>query len=102
MKQTLLVLALFIAIGFANNYSDNPEEQIQPQIRHETHLGVDSIKCPDCGDSNCIYVQIEEEIVRAGGDGTDQQIKDAAEKVFILRGITDTTQKQIVLSNYYL
>ena len=102
MKQTLSVLVLFIAIGFASNYSDNPEEQIQPQIRHETSLGIDSTKCPNCGDSACIYVQIEEEIVAAGGDGTDQEISDAAQRVFILRGITDTTEQKIVLANYYL
>lgn len=102
MKQTLLVLALFIAIGFANNFSDNPEEQIKPQIRHETSVGIDSTKCPNCGDSGCIYVQIEEEIARAGGDGTDQQIYDAANRVFILRNITDSATIKNVLSNYYL
>ena len=44
MKQTLSVLALFIAIGLANNFSDNPAEQIQPKIRHEKSLGIDSTK----------------------------------------------------------
>ena len=44
MKQTLSVLALFIAIGFANNFSDNPSEQIQPKMRYEKSLGIDSTK----------------------------------------------------------
>ena len=95
--KTLYVAIAFILIGFASSYSDNPEENPQPKV-----INCTKTTCPKCGEKTCIYNQIEEEIVAAGGDGTDQQIYDAASKVFILRNITDSATIKLILSNYYL
>ena len=97
MKTTLTVCAFIISLCFAGNFSDNPEDKPLAPLHKET------VKiCPKCEDTSCIYYQIETEIISAGGDGTDQQILDAAQRVFILRGITDSVQIKNVLSNYYL
>ena len=95
--KTLYVALAFILIGLTNNFSDNPEENFSPKVEE-----CKGINCPKCEQKNCIYNQIEEEILSAGGDGTDQQINDAASKVFILRSITDSATMKIILSNYYL
>lgn len=95
--KTLYVALAFIIIGLANNFSDNPEENPAPKVEE-----CKDINCPKCEQKNCIYNQIEEEIVAAGGDGTDQEIYDAASKVFILRNITDSATMKLILSNYYL
>lgn len=95
--KTLYVALAFIFIGLANNFSDNPEENPAQKVEQ-----CNKPTCPKCDTDNCIYDQIEEEISNAGGDGTDQQIYDAASKVFILRNITDSPTMKLILSNYYL
>ena len=101
MKTLLTVLAVIITLCFADSLSDNPEVN-KPVPAFKKSADVDSTLCPNCSDTGCIYYQIETEIVNAGGDGTDSEIKAAAERVFILRGITDRATIKNVLSNYYL
>ena len=97
MKTTITITALILSLCFAGNCSDNPEETASnTNVQETTKI------CPNCEDTSCIYYQIESEIIAAGGDGTDQQIKDAAQRVFILREITDSLTIKNVLSNYYL
>ena len=101
MKQTFAVIAVILALTFADNLSDNPE--VNPATKQpQSTVKIDTTLCPNCGDTTCIYVQIEEEIKNAGGDGTDTEIQEAAQRVFILRNITDSATMQNVLANYYL
>ena len=100
MKTTIYIVATALIFCFAGNCSDNPEETASiPTVQNKAH---NEDICPQCSDTSCIYYQIESEIIASGGDGTDQQIKDAAQRVFILRGITDSATIKNVLSNYYL
>jgi len=93
MKQILLVSAIIISFCFADSFSDNPEANPSAKVTQETSI------CPDCGEDSCIYKQINEEVQ---GEGTDQEIYNAATRVFILRDITDSATIKLILSNYYL
>lgn len=56
-------------------------------------------KCPDCGETNCIYQQINNAVK---GEGTDQQIENAIQEVCKERGITDPKTIDLLRANYYL
>lgn len=97
MKKIIYISLTILSIGFASTCSDNPQEITAPKVED-----CKSIDCPKCGNKNCIYEQIEEEMENAGAEGTDKEIYDAASRVFILRNITDSPTMKLILSNYYL
>lgn len=99
--KTLTTLICIILIGFASNYSDNPTDK-QKANTQSIVTDLDSSHCPNCRDTGCIYFQINNEVIQAGGDGTDGEIREAAERIFILRGITDSGTIKNVLAEYYL
>jgi len=56
-------------------------------------------KCPDCGETNCIYQDINNHVK---GDGTDEQIETAIYEVCKERNITDPKTIDLLRANYYL
>lgn len=54
--------------------------------------------CPDCGETNCIYQQINNNV---SGEG-DQDIENAIQKVCKQRGIKDSATIELIRANYYL
>lgn len=56
-------------------------------------------KCPDCGETNCIYEQINGSVK---GEGTDQEIESAIYEVCKERKITDPKTIDLLRANYYL
>lgn len=56
-------------------------------------------KCPDCGETNCIYQQINNSVK---GEGTDQEIDQAIQSVCKERGIIDPKTIDLLRANYYL
>ena len=60
---------------------------------------IKEFNCPDCGDTNCIYQQINEEVK---GEGTDSEIMEAIKTVCKERGIKDSATVELLKANYYL
>lgn len=58
----------------------------------------DGNKCPDCGEVNCIYQQINDRVK----EGTDQDIENAIQSVCKERKITDPKTIDLLRANYYL
>jgi hypothetical protein len=56
------------------------------------------VVCPDCGETNCIY----EDIDTISGEGTDSEIEAAIQAVCKERGITDPKIIDLLRANYYL
>src|SRR5688572_25430549 len=55
--------------------------------------------CKDCGETNCIYEQINNAVE---GEGTDSEIEQAIQDVCKSRNITDENTIDLLRANYYL
>lgn len=55
--------------------------------------------CEDCGETNCIYQEINNNVQ---GEGSDQDIMNAIYKVCKQRGISDEKTIDLIKANYYL
>lgn len=84
-----IALSTYLVIGFA--CSKHEKKQVAP-------VAIITI-CPDCGQSNCIYQEINEAVK---GEGTDSEIEAAIQSVCKERGITDEKTIDLLRANYYL
>jgi hypothetical protein len=95
MRKLLIAATLIISLVSCKNKS-----VMQSNVERHFKSDISNIKvCPDCEETNCIYQQINDSVK---GEGTDQNIMDAVQKVTTLRGIKDSTTIKLILSNYYL
>lgn len=56
-------------------------------------------ECPECGQTDCIYKEIEDNVK---GEGTDGEIEQAIQDVCKSRNISDTVTIGLLRENYYL
>lgn len=84
MKQVIAILSIIIICSIADNFSDNPQVNKIPA-------------CPECGESDCIYQDIESK----SKDKTDADYYKAIMQVQKERGLTEK-QTAILLNEYYL
>lgn len=55
--------------------------------------------CKDCGMTNCIYQQINDNVK---GNGSDSDIMQSIDEVCRKRNIRDSSTIHLIMSNYYL
>ena len=56
-------------------------------------------ECPECGQTDCIYKEIEDSVK---GEGPDSEIEQAIQDVCKSRNINDKTTIDLLRANYYL
>lgn len=97
LTNILALVLIFSLIGWATS-GEVGEQMANPKVPKFQTITQDTTFCPDCGEPNCIYKEINE----TAEDGTDTELYKAVIKVCKKRKITNPKTIDSLLKEYYL